>query len=144
MEQLTEYKVENPEQFAKDLAGEIRRLAAENPDYVYVAEPSTKTYGNPTCYYTATDGHDACIFGKALANLGVPLEVLRKFDDRLNGPGTYLGVGITTVLAELGVPLIAGFSQVQRFQDKGVAWKQAIKALGVDPFFLGFDGTEGI
>lgn len=49
------------------IEAEVRRLVAENPDYVY------KSDENGTCYYNATGDIEACLFGKVFENLGDPI-----------------------------------------------------------------------
>ncbi len=122
-----EYTVEDPADFLAKLETELRRLAAENPTYVYrSAQAATSDVGD-ACFYVAGENHDACIYGQALANLGVPEKVLSRADR------SYLigaGIGIRTLLGWIGVNRCdERFSRVQDRQDRGHSWQSAVAAL---------------
>lgn len=105
----------------ENIENEIRRIAAENPEYVY-DEGDAAAWGQ-RCYYVR-NGCGSCIVGRALANLGVPIERLEEADSR-NGSG----VRASTLLTELtGKSLVAArwVQYVQDRQDKGVAWREAV------------------
>lgn len=63
-----------------DLEKEIRRLATEAPDNVYISPDEGP------CYYNkgiCTDGTIGCIFGQAFRNLGISLPLEDDDDGRL-------------------------------------------------------------
>lgn len=124
------YTVEDPADFLAKLETELRRLAAENPTYVYRSGPASTSGAGDACFYVAGENHDACIYGQALANLGVPEKVLSRADhsDLFGG-----GIGIRTLLDRIGVNCYnrygERFSRVQDRQDRGHSWQSAVAAL---------------
>lgn len=71
-----------------DLAAEIRKVAADNPDVIYqerakeLGVPSSNAFSDQErrfCRYQA-GGQGCCIVGVALANLGVPIEQMAVYD----------------------------------------------------------------
>lgn len=122
-----EYTVEDPADFLAKLETELRRLAAENPTYVYRSDPAKTWSAGDACFYVAGENHDACIYGQALANLGVPEKVLSRADRS----GTFGGgIGICTLLDRIGVNCYdERFSRVQNRQDGGHSWQSAVTAL---------------
>ena len=122
------YTVEEPADFLAKLETELRRLAAENPTYVYRSDPAKTRGAGDACFYVAGENHDACIYGQALANLGVPEEVLSRADR--SGVGVGGGIGIHTLLDRIGVNCYdERFSRVQGRQDGGHSWQSAVTAL---------------
>lgn len=97
---------------ADQIIAEVRRLAAERPDYVYEKPP-----GSTFCLYRHEDGSPGCIFGQALDNLGVGLD-----------EHTYGTIGI--VLFDLGVAKTDQqanwMTSVQHYQDNGRPWAEAV------------------
>jgi hypothetical protein len=110
---------------AEQIIAEVRRLAAERPDYVY-EKPEFSAY----CLYMHGDG-PGCIFGHALHNLGWDFSEEQK--------GT-----ITSILLGDGPdPLVETTSQqrlwmraVQSKQDNAFTWGKAVE-LADEEFPLG-------
>lgn len=110
----------------RDLIPEVRRLAAQNPDYVY--PQMTDDEGGTACFYLARSAGNtakaACIFGRALRNLGVLARTLRKYEN----------TGITGALVSLvrsGLATgtsaqIAWCQRVQTSQDYGESWSYCV------------------
>lgn len=100
------------------LINEVIRLANENPNYVYPAK--IDEHRGRICSYLASEEQPACIFGKAIANLGVQLQ------------DWHDGTGIVTVLRNLGVQFNGHqelwMKSVQNAQDGGVPWGTALKS----------------
>lgn len=101
----------------KQLETEVRRLAKENPDYIYPAASSGEDF-SPSCFYMATDDYPACIFGQALSNLGVVLN--REYENN----------DIEVVMHRIGITITASEARwacrVQHYQDRGRIWGVAI------------------
>lgn len=101
---------------------EVRRLAAEKPDYVYPR--STGLCGDANCYYTAdapgNSTGEICIFGQAFQNLGVPAGVMAQSE----------GSGAASVFDSLNIPATAvqwrWASRVQETQDAQAPWSVAV------------------
>ena len=111
----------------EDVAREMRRLAAERPDYVYGGNAEAP-YGK-ACWYVHGDEHGnlveaGCLVGQALHALGFSLEELVLHEDEPAG----------TMLVNLGVTEVSddaqGITRAQRAQDDGRAWGKAIEQLG--------------
>lgn len=104
----------------KQLETEVRRLATETPDFVYMTVINSDS-GISRCFYQSKpeEGKVACIFGQALTNLGIELN---DFHEQK---------GIDDVLSRLHVPLTEVQSRwcisVQHDQDKGVEWGKAVE-----------------
>lgn len=118
-----------------DVVNEIKKLAAEMPDFVYVADPEHKI-GSTGCSYiyggcNKYPEHCGCIVGQALKRLGI--DVAEQHED---APASlvlrYLGLsdrvgrfvhGANTMLRHS-----RWISVVQRQQDKGSSWSEAVEA----------------
>ena len=102
---------------ADTLVREVLALADSNPSYVYCPPPRT---GRRQYAHGDTPG---CLFGYALARLGVPLYRLTAYEGRT----------ISEVLRGLGVQvperLHQPLAEVQRRQDLQVPWGEATRAL---------------
>lgn len=102
-----------------DLARTLREVAAERPEFVYrnVDDPSSNR-----CLYFHSDGEPGCIFGVALHRLGVARE---EFGESMN-ISYYLAQWFGgTEFDEAYYP----FNNVQRSQDNGYTWGEAVRAL---------------
>jgi hypothetical protein len=117
----------------EQIEAEVRRLAAERPDFVYV-RPETE----PRCmYWHEAANEPGCIFGHALYTLGVPVDRLVAFDhmpQQATSPGypdDWYSEGITNVVKALGVNVTdeqEGWAKVlQERQDSGDTWGAAIE-----------------
>lgn len=106
-----------------DVAREAIRLAKEHPDATYSGPPV------PGCFYTqgTAAGNRGCLFGQALANLGVPAETLAGLD-RATGSSP-----ISVVLFDLGVRSTdradVALGDAQALQDNGRPWREAVEPL---------------
>jgi hypothetical protein len=92
---------------------EIRRLAAEKPDFIYKVPE-----GRGSCVYLPDDKQAGCIFGQAFIALGIVV------------PTHENSVGIGTLFAESGLftpDQILWLSRVQGAQDVTIPWGQAVK-----------------
>lgn len=109
----------------EDIQAEIRRLAAEKPDYVYQSPHGP----NGACMYTEIDSDTdkrvgSCIVGQALINLGVSAEAMK----------THEGESALSVISGNGElmwyeapPVMRWISNVQHGQDNGRAWAAAVE-----------------
>ena len=106
-----------------DVISAVREIAAEDPGHVY-SPPA----GSTLCSYTheQPDGSlvPGCLFGAALHRLGVPLETLHKHES--------LGI-VPVLLRHLGIDISyttrIKLEAVQREQDNGEPWGEAVKEL---------------
>lgn len=107
-----------------EIQAEIRRIAAENPDHVYLPDVAGE------CVYTEMDTDDhrvgSCIVGKALINLGVDPVRLSWSEGKF----------AASVLGEPGAAadsIIGWINTVQQYQDDKISWGRAVaKADGVE------------
>jgi hypothetical protein len=100
------------------LITEVRRLAAEKPDYVYTPAFNDKT--TIACWYQAP-GKEHCIFGQALANIGVTVP----YDNE----GSRIRLLITSMDAiehTRDEKKLDWCTNAQNAQDRGNSWSQAI------------------
>ncbi len=111
------------------LIEEVKRLANQNPDFVYQSIKNTDD--SRRCSYTesADDPNKGCIFGQAILNLQPELKCV------LNGSGA----SIKKLLFELGIidadPFTQGYNNpdiewcgvVQLQQDSERSWADAVK-----------------
>jgi len=104
------------------LAGEVIRLATESPNYVYPGDPSIG------CTYTDR-GHDqpACLWGRAMLNLGVAHSLLYMESTFINSLLPNLGIEATARQIEWAL-------DVQRMQDQRLSWGRAVAIAGPCPF----------
>lgn len=104
------------------LEPEIRRLVAANPYFIY--PEMTDGHGvAQSCFYTSTHpdniGGVACIFGQALANLGVPVNDLESCEH----------VPIEAILSHPSLLLFDRrhwCQELQQGQDAGLTWGRAL------------------
>lgn len=122
-----------------ELVEEVKRLCAENPEFVYrerVVIDEDGEVAEAACFYTQDangggQGH-GCLIGRALVNKGVPLEYMLKLDNAG-------GQGIDAVLRQLECaglvePVVgriamahsAWLSRMQRLQDKRLSWGKCL------------------
>lgn len=103
---------------------EVRRLAAENPDFVYAPPMALYLNGEwakgDACKYVH-DGRGSCIFGQAMMNTGdITADVIEPLE----------GGGICDVCDTLQLGLrdeeMAWARIVQQAQDVGIPWGDAI------------------
>ncbi len=109
------------------LIDEVKRLAQENPDFVYQKFPGKVRPIAGNCYYTksANDLNKGCIFGQAILNLQPDLkDFLLEVDNRTDSNG------IGQVLKDLGFPRLTWCIDVQSNQDHGYCWKKAVELAG--------------
>lgn len=107
-----------------DLENEVRRLAAENPDFVYEGAVEDR-YGSQyvSCFYTAKgdDGNltGSCLFGQALINLGADPYELHSYEH----------ASISDVLERamlISHSRSKWFNEVQDGQDAKMTWSVAV------------------
>jgi hypothetical protein len=100
-----------------DIVTEIRRLAAESPDYVYERP-------GQSCVYVEYIGDEligSCIVGKALVNLGVnPADLL--FEEI---PGAY---NLLRNPVKMAPEQVWWIDTVQGAQDDGTPWAESVAA----------------
>ena len=106
----------------KQLELEVRRLANENPDYIYKFPANTTTCR----YIDHATNTGSCLFGQALVNLGVPTEEFGMFEGR--GITTLYGGLVARGLLEPTPPTeyVEWFAGVQMGQDTGNPWGTAV------------------
>lgn len=100
-----------------DVMTEVRRLAFENPDYVY-----SPTGTSQMCWYQPTDERKACIFGQAFTNLGY--EWPQDFETDTGSTTicslfVYVGIELTDVQSRWATVL-------QRAQDAKEPWAKCV------------------
>lgn len=108
---------------------EVRRLAAERPDFVYIAQPE---HGTAECYYYGADGKGngtGCIIGEASKALGASREILQ-YMDRSRSLEQALGfalrrLNVNMMPDERDALQWLGF--VQGNQDMGMSWSEAVE-----------------
>jgi hypothetical protein len=106
-----------------DLVAEIRRIAAESPNYVY---QQVQRDGRSACEYVEYAGDQligSCIVGRALVNLGVdPASLTFSNDFTPTAWGLLRDAGHNSLAGE-----IDWIQSVQAGQDQGWAWGEAVQ-----------------
>lgn len=101
-----------------ELMDKVREVAAERPAYIYPM-PS----GGEVCKYLHDDA-PGCIFGHALNQLGVPVEVLHKMDvNETSIEGALVEWGL---VPDRGTDESRWCAAVQAAQDGGIPWSEAV------------------
>ena len=109
----------------RQLIKHVRDLAEANPHFVY-QKPIDPDSNGVGCRYEV-DGEGSCIIGQAAIKAGVPVELLRKWDNpRGNYDSSSIGVVADTIEIE-GMRPIAWLGDVQRHQDAGKSWGEAVR-----------------
>jgi hypothetical protein len=114
----------------EQVVNEIRRLAAEQPDFVYVNPVDPE---NTDCLYVHNWGNEdglpvvgGCIAGQALMNLGVPASTLHDVEfTSVSGILPRVGVKVDIVSDR---NLLTWMDDVQSKQDIKNPWGLAVKA----------------
>ncbi|MEV2222668.1 hypothetical protein AB0E01_22650 [Nocardia vinacea] len=99
----------------------VRDIAAENPDFVYVAPGD-----DDTCVYVDENGCPSCIIGQAAARIGVPIATLQSWDSGESGAPS---INIGSILRDaygMDDHRAFWFATVQWRQDKGGRWGMAV------------------
>lgn len=119
--------------FEKKFVAEVRRLARENPDYVYAVPREWSEYDQrfvemPSCQYVETDEETgalcgSCIIGQALIACGFSEQELAA--DGINTKG------FASLSDELTLPIRPKVrdwaATVQRRQDNKATWSAAVR-----------------
>jgi len=114
-----------------EVVAQVRRLAAENPDFVYEKVKSKSSEDSPRCLYTH-NGKGSCIVGQAI--LAVDDSLYSKLSDY--DEGLIFGYSATLVVHDLypeefeqdqGEMYASWLNWVQRKQDDGWTWAQAVR-----------------
>lgn len=113
---------------ATELIKEVRKIAAERPDFVYGKQG---LFSPDTCSYFGRDVGDEsgspCIIGQALKNLGVDTSRLKQAEDEYDD-----NTGIASALDAEYIELAytdreaLWLSQVQTKQDNGDTWAESV------------------
>lgn len=113
---------------ATQVIEEVRRLAAEQPDFVYGAQEGADA--NEVCsYFGCTLGNtagQACIVGQALANLNVDMSGLKRKEDY----GVGMAIGEALEWGTVAIPYteeeVRWLGNVQYHQDRKEPWGRAV------------------
>jgi hypothetical protein len=100
-----------------ELAAEVRRLAAERPDYTYPNTINGCTYTTDTRNGITTP---PCLFGQALLNLGASESVLEGEYNRIRVLMTTVGIFYGTTEGDWAAMVQAG-------QDDHARWADAVR-----------------
>ena len=102
-----------------DLWAEVKKVAAEQPDYVYQ---------EPLCRYQI-DGKPSCIIGHALHRLGVSVDTLAMLDGGEQGDGVHavnLPSYIPILVEEGSRSELVALGEAQEAQDDRIPWGEAV------------------
>jgi hypothetical protein len=97
---------------ATDIMGEIRHIAAERPEYVYIAQSDLST-----CQYFEDDGSPGCIVGHALDRFG-----FNEVEEEVPASECLADLGINGEWSEY-----EWLDTVQHAQDQMVPWGEAVQ-----------------
>ena len=102
-----------------ELWAEVKKVAAEQPEYVYPEEVCQYQHG----------GKPSCIVGHALHRLGVPMGALEALDDAQDGGGVPAH-GIPKEFPDLveadSESALFALSEAQEAQDNRLPWGEAV------------------
>lgn len=109
-----------------NVIGEVRKLAAERPDFNYREQPMEhpETRADQCSYVYASVGvteGEGCIIGQALQRLGVSEETLLE-NDTVFASAFLLNLGVT----ETDLTSYRWIDRVQSLQDTGKTWGEAV------------------
>lgn len=112
---------------ATQVIEEVRRLAAEQPDFVYGDQEGA---GDACSYFGCAVGDtsgQACIVGQALANLNVDMSDLKRKE--VGGQGMAIGEALEWDVVEIPytVEEQTWLDNVQYHQDRAGSWAQAVE-----------------
>lgn len=109
---------------------EVRRLAAERPDFVYEDQPDS--LGAGVCFYYGADGKGGgtgCIIGEAAKALGASPATLQCMDDSVDfGDVLAIALDIPPFIDDTQGEHEARrwLATVQGYQDSGMDWGSAV------------------
>lgn len=113
---------------ATQVIEEVRRLAEEQPDFVYSKQEGANANEDCSyfgCFIGNTTGQ-ACIVGQALAKLSVDMSDLKREEDK----GFGMGIAEALVGGVVDIPYTEReakwLGDVQNHQDLGESWAQAV------------------
>lgn len=113
---------------ATELIQEVRKIAAEQPDFIY--SDQTESTLNLCSYFGRAIGDEAgspCIVGQALKNLEVPMEGLQEVEHAGEDSdiSTVLDMGYVDI--DYSGAEAMWLAQVQMKQDLGYDWAEAVE-----------------
>lgn len=105
---------------------EITRLATKNPDFNYKVDSGVEglNCGVPCLY--VFENRASCIVGQALNNLGVPLEVLSKYENWTSTKIIQEILQLSDKDLDFHTNTLAWIDRVQVQQDSNHTWSYAI------------------
>lgn len=104
------------------LEAAVRKLAADNPTFVYTR--CTTDDHMASCLYRPTEHNpQGCIIGAALQTLGKPVRQSLEGDGATAVIGAMLGIGVGVHGETVVSPW---YNYVQRGQDDGMTWAAAV------------------
>lgn len=112
---------------ATEVIEEVRRLAAEQPDFVYSNQGGA---GGECSYFGCTVGDSsgqACIVGQALANLNVDMSDLKHWEDKGYGMGIAEALEKKVVAIPYTEREARWLDNVQYPQDFADSWTVAVE-----------------
>jgi hypothetical protein len=102
-----------------DVITAVRELAAEKPDFVYTPDAGACLYVHPNSDGTISPG---CLIGQAFQRVGVPNEVLLRYNDR--NIELVANAGEITDVANIK---IGWLTRIQWYQDNSKTWAYAVQ-----------------
>lgn len=106
----------------QDVLDKIVEIGNRFPDYVY-----RHKQGELICQYTDGADGQGCIVGQALRALGVPYDMLKRYDQDDDGIAASYVLRVL-LPRNLDVSVLDTINLIQTRQDDGMPWGQAIKA----------------
>ncbi|WBP87026.1 hypothetical protein [Kitasatospora cathayae] len=103
----------------------LREVVAERPYFIY-SPPEHHDDDTARCYYVHVDENGdnetpGCLVGAVLNRLGVPLDVLAKYEG--SGAGS-----VSRAVANVSDTAALALAVAQDAQDNGAAWSRALEA----------------
>lgn len=121
---------QTPEKFIPALMTEMRRLADEDPNFIYTEQ----TEDSVECSYLGQSTDEPhlgrpCIVGQAMQNLGVTKTFLETVegDEARDAIGKHLDPN--SVISSHFENMLKSINKVQDSQDRGAPWGEAVRHL---------------
>lgn len=106
---------------AQDVLNKVIEIGNRFPDYSYMSPND----GLDTCRYTNGADGQGCIVGQALRALGVPYDVLARYDQGLGASASLVAEEI--LHEDIGEKIAERLDNIQAAQDSGYPWGECVR-----------------
>ena len=110
----------------QNLVDEVKKLAKEQPDFIYIPPESKEAGGWRVCYYDKGNNCSGCIFGQAISRINSTFSFVKYNPDNNGNTNIRRLIEDNIDVTDEDRCLINWCTTVQNRQDKGYSWSEAV------------------